>query len=475
MKTPGSLNLSDREIERAGGMLTELLREYERSAPSGAVMPDIDRGVLGGLLRGPFPDEGIGIDGLFREIGEKVLPNSTAITHPRFLAYVLGPPNGIAPFADAIASAINQNCNFWQLSPAASVIEQSVINWLAGLFGYPDSSGGIMASGGSMANLMAIATALRHRCGDAFLNEGLQSMRSPLVLYTSSEAHRCVEKAAAILGLGLGNVRKIPVDSSFRMRTDLLEEAVRGDRAAGKTPFCVVATAGTVNTGAIDPVDSIADLCAGEGLWLHVDGAYGALFVLGRETGEALLSCGRADSVALDPHKLLFMPLEAGCLLVRDREDLRRAFSFSASYLSAEQDPLFVNYMDYGPQLSRGFRAFKVWCSLRAFGVLAFREAMERTLRLARYMELRILEEERFELLAPVTLTAVCFAVRGAGDDGNARVLKALAEEGTALLGPVSLGGRSGLRACITNYRTREEDIDLVLERLIELDGELHN
>ncbi|MBN1532846.1 MAG: pyridoxal-dependent decarboxylase [Spirochaetes bacterium] len=475
MADTGTLNLSDGEIKLAGSLLTELLRGYERTAPSGRVMPRIDRGVLEGLLRDPFPAAGAGIEGLFREIQETVLPNSTAIAHPRFLAYVLGPANGIAPFADAVASALNQNCNFWQLSPAASVIEQSVIGWLAGLFGYPGGSGGIVTSGGSMANLMAIATALRHRCGDEFAKQGLQSVESPLVLYTSAEAHRCVEKAAVILGLGLANVRKIPVDSSFMMRADLLEAAVREDRAVGKTPFCVVATAGTVNTGAIDPIGPIADLCGREDLWLHVDGAYGALFALGRETRDVLLPCGRADSIALDPHKLLFIPLEAGCLLVRRQETLRQAFSFSASYLSADQDPLFVNYMDYGPQLSRSFKAFKVWCSLRAFGVLAFREAVERMVRLARYMERRILEEARLELLAPVPLSAVCFRIRGAGDGENRHVLEDLVREGTALLGPVSINGQFGIRACITNYRTTEADIDLVLERLLSLAGRFRN
>jgi aromatic-L-amino-acid decarboxylase len=464
-----ALNFSDNELEQAGRLLTELLQSYERSIPAPAVLPRLDRDVLSEILSEPFPDEGIGIERLFALIRKRVVPNSTAIAHPRFLAYVLGPPNGIAPFADAIASALNQNCNFWQLSPAASVIERKVIEWLSGLFAYPEAAGGILTSGGSMATLVALSAAIHDKFPGDFRKTGLQSSQAPLVVYTSEEAHRCVEKDAVILGLGLNNVRKIPVDPGYRMRVDLLQAAVREDRAAGKHPVCVVAAGGTINTGSIDPIDDLADFCSKEGLWLHVDGAFGALCVLSSRVRDQLLPCGRADSIALDPHKLLFAPLEAGCVIVRDREKLRRAFSYGASYLTVAQDPLFTNYMDYGPQLSRSFRAFKIWCSLQVFGVDAFVVAVEHTLEMARYLEERLLSEEAFELMAPVTLNAVCFRLRRVSDGGNERVLARIVDEGTALLGPVRLGQRTGIRACVTNYRTRREDIDLVVERLCQL------
>jgi aromatic-L-amino-acid decarboxylase len=237
------------------------------------VLPPLDREELAELRDRPFPEDGIGIEQLFQEIAAKVVPNSTTIAHSRYLAYVLGPPNGIAPFAEAIAAALNQNCNFWQLSPAASVIERKVISWLAGLFGFPKEAGGIITSGGSMATLVAMATAIQNKFPGDFRKTGLQALAAPLVVYTSEEAHRCVEKSAAILGLGLDNVRKIPVDSEFRMRADLLAAAIRQDRESRKQPFCVVAAAGTINTSAIDPLNDIADLCADQNLWLHVDGA----------------------------------------------------------------------------------------------------------------------------------------------------------------------------------------------------------
>ena len=469
MSVPITLNLSDRELERAGTLLTDFLRSYERSIPAPSVLPALDRDVLSELLLEPFPETGIGVDQLFRAITEKIVPNSTAIAHPRFLAYVLGPSNGIAPFADAIAAALNQNCNFWQLSPAASVIERKVIGWLAGLFAYPDTAGGILTSGGSMATLVALATAIQAKYPGDFRRKGLQGIQAPLVVYTSEEAHRCVEKDAVILGVGLENVRRIPVDADFRMRLDCLAAAVRDDRLAGRQPCCVVAAAGTINTGAIDPIDALADICAAEDLWLHVDGAFGALFVLSPRLHPQLRPCGRADSIALDPHKLLFAPLEAGCLLVRDRAMLRQAFHFSAAYLTAESDPLFINFMDYGPQLSRSFKALKVWCALQAFGVRAFVAAVEHMLDLARYLEARLRAEPSWELLAPVALNAVCFRPRNADEARSQRILAQLVDEGTALLGPVRIGDRFGLRACITNYRTQREDIDRIVDRLRHL------
>jgi aromatic-L-amino-acid decarboxylase len=463
------LNLNDGEIARAGELLAGFLREYENCLASRPVFPPLDREVLDRLWSQPFPEDGIGVDALFHEIGAAVVPNSTTIAHPRFLAYVLPPPNGMAPFAEAIAATLNQNCNFWQLSPAASVIERKVLAWLAELFGFPESAGGILTSGGSMATLTALAVAIRDRGPRDFDRRGLQEHAPPLVVYTSAEAHRSVEKAAMILGLGLDHVRKVPVDSEFRMRPDLLAEAVRADRAAGRQPFCLVATAGTVNTGAIDPLAELGEFCRRENLWLHVDGAYGALYALSERVRPRLLPAGAADSLSLDPHKLLFAPLEAGCVLVRDREKLRRAFFMASSYLTVDEDPLLINFLDYGPQLSRNFKAFKIWCALRAFGVKAFAEAVDHTLEIARYMGERIAEAPDLELLAPVTLSAVCFRVRGAD---NARILARIVEEGTALLGPVQLGGLAGIRACVANYRTEREDIDIILTRVRELANE---
>lgn len=432
-------------------------------------MPEVDRGALRALLDEEFPAAGVGVEGFFQDLEERILPNSATISHPRFLAYVLGPPNGIGAYADAVAATLNQNCNFWQLSPAASVIERSVLSWLAGLFGFDaNQSGGILTGGGSIATLNALTTALHDRRPE-FRATGLQSGGPPLVVYTSEEAHRCVDKAAGILGIGLDNVRRIPTDDRQRMRTDLLAEAIRADRSAGREPFCVVATTGTVTTGAIDPVNDIADLAEAQGLWLHVDGAYGALFVLAEQAEGLFDGCARADSIALDPHKLLFAPLEAGCLLVRDGTKLRAAYAYSSSYLTVREDPLMRDYMDYGPQLSRNFKALKIWAALRTFGTDAFRSALGRMLELSAHMATRINSEPSLRLMAPVTLTAVCLQVPGMSHEGHTALLARLAAEGTALLGPAVVGGEPGIRACVTNHRTTRDDIDTIVDRLVRI------
>ncbi|MFH8447247.1 pyridoxal phosphate-dependent decarboxylase family protein [Streptomyces sp. NPDC018026] len=462
------LGLTRDEREAAGRLLNAFFHDYEESVARRPLVPEVDREVLAGLLETPFPDQGIGVEGVFHEIKEKILPNSTTVAHPRFLAYVQGPPNGIAPYAEAIAATINQNCNFWQLSPAASVVERSVIRWLGGLFGYGDEAGGILTGGGSIATLNALTTALHVR-RPHFREQGLQTTGPQLVVYTSVEAHRSVDKAAAILGIGLDNVRHIPTDDQYRMRVDLLEETVRADRAAGLEPFCVVATPGTVTSGSIDPIDAVADVCAREDLWLHLDGAYGALFVLSERKRAAFEACHRADSIALDPHKLLFAPLEAGCLLVRDRARLARAYAYSASYIAADEDPLMVDYMDYGPQLSRSFKALKIWSALQTFGVDTFRTVTDHVLDLAQYLADLVEAAPDLELMASPSLTAVCLRIKGATEADHTAVLAELIEDGTALLGPARLAGRHGIRACVTNYRTTRDDIELIVTRLSDI------
>jgi aromatic-L-amino-acid decarboxylase len=420
------------------------------------------------LLTTPFPDKGIGVEGLFRAINEKILPNTTTLSHPRFLAFVSGPGNGIAPYADAIASTVNQNSVAWQGGPAASVIEQSVVAWLAGLFGYGERAGGIVTAGGSMATLDALATML-HARRPRFREHGLQKADPPLIVYASVEAHWCVDKTAAILGIGLDNVRRVPVDDRYEMRVDALEAMIRTDRSAGLEPACVVATPGTISTGAIDPIAAIADVCAREDLWLHLDAAYGGLFVLSERMHDAFDACARADSITVDPHKLLFAPYEAGCLLVRDRINQTRAFAFAPSILPVDEDPLIVNYMDYGSQLSRGFKALKIWSALQTFGIDAFKAAIDHTLDLAQYLAELIEAEPHLELMAPVPLTAVCFQIKNASEADCAAVLTRLNEEGTAFLNPVRLDGRHGLRACVSNFRTTRSDIELIVARTAEL------
>jgi aromatic-L-amino-acid decarboxylase len=269
------------------------------------------------------------------------------------------------------------------------------------------------------------------------------------------------------LGLGVNHLRHIPCDQNFRIRQDLLAKAVKEDREKGLTPFCVVGNAGTVTTGAVDPVAELSAYCRSQNLWLHIDGAYGALTVLSQRFREPMSEIGLADSVSLDPHKFLFTSFEAGCVIVKDASSLRHAFNFSPSYLAMEKDPDFIHFADYGPQLSRSFKALKVWWSLRRFGGKTYAEVIERMADLAAYMGKIAEERPELELLAPVVFNCVCFRLKHLDDRGNQKALKRLLENGTAFLGPASVRGRSGIRACFMNLRTSEEDIDLIMNELV--------
>jgi glutamate/tyrosine decarboxylase-like PLP-dependent enzyme len=457
---------------RAGRLLGEFLAAHEVDLLAQPLMPPIQQDAMEAILNEPLPEEGRPLEALFQEFRDVVVPNSTNVAHPRFLPYVLSSPNGISAFADALADTLNQNCNMWTLSPAANVIEQRVITWFHELFGFPQGSGGIITSGGSMANLTALAIARDTNLAGAARAGGLQGRSSPLRIYTSEQVHNSVDKAAVILGLGLDHVRHIPCDDELRIRIDLLKEAVAQDRREGLSPFCVVGSAGTVTTGAIDPLDALADFCEEEGLWLHLDGAYGALAVLSDRLRPQLLPAGRAHSLSLDPHKMLFTPLEAGCVLVRDSEAMHASYSFVPSYLSLESEGVFFNYAEYGPQLSRSFKALKVWWSLRAYGRKAYARTLDRLCDLAAYMGQRAEAEPELALMAPVTLNAVCVRCRNLSAGQNARVLARLLSEDVAFLGRATVKGRYCLRACFMNLRTTREDVDVILDEMLRMGRE---
>ena len=341
----------------AAALSTRFAAEYLGSVSERPVFPLIDRDALRAILNETLPEEGRPIEMLFAELDEVIVPNSTHTAHPRFLPYVQPSPNGLSPFADAVAATLNQNCNLWQLSPAANAIEQVTVRWLAELSGFGAPTGGLLTSGGSVANLVGLAAARDWALGDGAREHGLQHGGAPLVLYASDQTHSSVDKAARILGLGAANVRQIPSDGAFMLRADALARAVADDRARGLAPFAVVASAGSVTTGAFDPLDEIADFCEREALWLHVDGAYGALAGMSGKFAPALAGIARANSLSLDPHKFLFTSFDAGCVLVRDPQALRRSFAVTSSYLAQPADTDFIDYADHGPQLSRAFRA----------------------------------------------------------------------------------------------------------------------
>lgn len=465
------LLLGDGALREAGRLLGETLADYQSGLRSRPVHPALDRAMVRRILQEPLPEAGRPWTEIFREFRDEIVPNSAQIAHPRYLAYVLASPHGLSPFADAMAAALNQNCSLWELSPLASAIEQKVLAWFRELFGLPADGGGVLTSGGSMANFAALAAARDAHLGSR--ESGLQGPGPELVLYASTEVHTSVIKAASLLGLGTRSVRAVEVDGEFRMRVDALREAIGRDREAGLAPFCVVASAGSVATGAIDPMAEMADLCGREGLWLHVDGAYGAFAVLSERLAPRLREAGLADSLSLDPHKLLFNSLEAGCVLYRSADAARRAFAFPSSYLAKPADPDLIDFADYGPELSRSFKALKVWWALRTFGRRAYTRAIDRLLDLAGHLARRIEAEPSLRLVAPAPLTAVCFEVRGLDADGHARLLRRILDSGVGHLGPARIHGQPALRACITNLRTTEPDLDQVVAAVVSLAREV--
>lgn len=456
------------EHARASALTSRFIEDSLAAVADRPVYPEIDREALRAMRSAPIPEAPATLEALFAELDQVIVPNATHTAHPRFLPYVQPSPNGISPYAEAVAATLNQNCNLWALSPSANAVEQCVIRWLSELVG-AEAGGGLITSGGSVANLIGLTAARDRAMGDGARHDGLQGRPSPLTLYASEEAHSSIDKAVAQLGLGVRHLRKIPTDEHFRLRVDELRSRVAQDRAAGCTPFCVVASAGTVTTGSIDPLDAIAAFCAEQGLWLHVDGAYGALSAMSDRFKGPLQGLRHADSISLDPHKFLFTSFEAGSLLVKDLAALEHSYKVTPSYLAKESDPDFLNFLDLGPQLSRSFKALKIWWSLRYFGRAAYVAAVERMADLAQYMGRLAGSAAEFELLAPVTFNAVCFRVASLDDDANRRVLRRLVEGGTAFLGPATVKGRFAMRACFMNLRTRPSDVDAIMADILRL------
>jgi aromatic-L-amino-acid/L-tryptophan decarboxylase len=398
---------------------------------------------------------GESFDDALATLFEDVIPFTSRSAHPRFFAYV--PFAGTWPGAlgDFIASACNVYAGSWQEGAGPTQLELEVLDWFKDWVGYPAEAAGSLLTGGSAANLTAIACARETLVG---------AMRDDLVIYASDQAHSSVGRAARVLGFRPGQVRVLPVDDRLQLEPATLAAAMAADEAAGRLPFLTVANAGATSTGAVDPIKELAPVCRERNVWLHTDAAYGGFAVL-TERGRAQLGeLALSDSIALDPHKWLYQPYECGCLLVRDGNALRRAFEISSDYLrDAEVDDSVVNFSDYGLQLSRTSRAFKVWLSLRTFGVDAFRGAIDRTLDLADFAHDRIEASDALELVAPASLGIVCFRRRDGDDALTDGLVAALEQSEIGLISSTRVEGRSVLRLCILNHTTGVDDVERVL------------
>jgi len=462
-----SLQISPDDFRGLAEQVAGLAAEYLRRMDSRPTFPATSGAEAERLFQTPLPEEGLGAEAV--SALQEVIAHSR-VQNGRFFGYVLGSGEPVGAVADLLASVLNQNVTAWRSGPAATTIERTVVGWLAQAIGCPGFQGSL-TGGGSAANLMALAMAREAKLA---ANESGLAVEPKGVVYASEQVHMSIAKSVALLGIGRKNLRLIATDESFRMIPEELEAAIQADKAAGRTPIVVVASAGTVATGSIDPLPEIAGIARDHDLWLHVDGAYGALAAIaapGKFAGLHLV-----DSLSLDPHKWLYQPLDCGCLLYRDSERAQAAFSHTGDYAKVlSSDPIEgFAFFEESIELSRRFRALRLWLSLRYHGLQAFREAIQKDLDLAQYLAAQIAKHPDFELLAPVVLSAVCFRYKETGrsteeelNRRNAAILKRVVQRGRVYLSNASLRGKFCLRACLVNHRTTQADVDSVIPEVL--------
>jgi aromatic-L-amino-acid/L-tryptophan decarboxylase len=483
-----SLEISEGEMHELSSRVTQLVTDYFSQVSHLPVFPETYGGKTTERLGASIPVEGETLDQLIDDC-RSILDGSRHNGHPRFFGYVASPSTPPGAFADLIASTLNSNVTSWRSGPAATEIERTVVRWLASLIGFGGDGSGILTSGGSMANLTGLMVAHRAKANRDVAAKGLWNSRAPMTLYASDQIHMSIPKAADILGLGREQVRLVECDEYFRMSVTSLRDRIVQDLRSGMKPFCVVGSAGTVNTGAVDPLHEISEVAKEFDLWFHVDGAYGALAALDETKRPLFRGLGLADSVSLDPHKWLYVPIDSGCLLFRDEAQARAAFTFDdADYIKVHEenaDESFA-FWNYGPELSRRFRALKIWLTLRYYGTRRIANAISEDNALAAYLGQMIEQAEDFEILAPPELSICCFryvppSLQSTSkaksldevesrklDQLNNKIMLAIQRGGRAYLSSATVRGSFALRACITNFRTTRSDIDQTLEIIRE-------
>jgi aromatic-L-amino-acid/L-tryptophan decarboxylase len=474
LRTQSALDVTEDALQEISSQVNKLVSEYMTTISERPVRAENYAGKTASQIDTELSTEGVPLDQLLAEC-RSIMDLSRHNGHPRFFGYVASPSTPVGAYGDLIASALNANITCWRSGPAGTELERLVMRWLGSLIGYDAQSNGLLTSGGSMANLIALMIASRIKSNNAS-RQGFWNAGPPMTVYASEEVHMSIAKAADILGIGRDQVRTIACDEQQRMRVDALRESIEADLREGLRPFCVVGSAGTVNTGVVDPLTEIANVANEFELWFHVDGAYGAPGVLDERKKHLFAGLDRADSVSLDPHKWLYVPVDAGCLLFRDDAAAKSAFSTDeADYIKTHgyADEEAFAFWDYGVELSRRFRALKVWLTLQYYGTRRLAEAISQDISLAAYLGELVSEADDFELLAPVELSICCFRyvpLPGMSDaelnELNERLMGLVQKGGRAYVSNATVKGRFALRACITNFRTTKTDIEETVDAI---------
>lgn len=459
------LELSPAAMRELGYRVIDMIAAHFEQLSEKHVGRKGDPAVLRPSLRCPAPQTPTPVDQILARLEREIFPNILNVGHPRFFAFVPIPSNYVSVLADALAAGFDVFNGSWLGGSAAAALELAVIDWFRQWCGFPETAGGLFVSGGSMANLTALVAARHIRLDDR---------TDRAVIYYSDQTHSSIDRALRVIGFLPEQIRRIESDTGFRLPVERLRAHIGHDRAAGLRPFAVIANAGTTNTGAIDPLPEIAAFCRAENLWMHIDGAYGAAAVISDRGRPLLQGIELADSLSFDPHKWLFQPLECGCVLLRDAAHLKSTYRIMPEYLvDVHRNIAEVNPCDYGIQLTRSFRALKVWMSLHYFGLDAFRAAIARGFELAEIAERKIRTLPDWEIVAPAHMAIVCFRRRNAGESFYERMHDAMLTGGFALATSTVLHGQTVLRLCTINPRTSEDDIHRTIDWLDQLARDL--